>query len=279
MATPKRIDEEVKGFGEKADITSSPVIEDLEDQAKSPIGAFKLPNGFVDDDGTLVQDVVVRELTGNEEDILTSGKMAVHHRMQLIMENCVTQLGHYKPHHIKWSQMIKKLPVADRLFLMLKIRTVSLGAAYSFTIECPSCQSSSHQTVSLDDFIISPMKNPLERVWNGVLPRSKKPYVMRVQTGLEEDKVAQAGVDGKDILSTVLLVRLVELDGVSPVTLQMVKQLGLADRNHLRDDMKSHEGDIDSSVDIKCPHCMHEFKREIDIGDSGFFFPTATPKS
>jgi hypothetical protein len=37
--------------------------------------------------------------------------------------------------------------------------------------------------------------------------------------------------------------------------------------------MKKSEGSIDNEVEMGCPHCKHEFKTEIDIGNPSFFFP------
>jgi hypothetical protein len=116
----------------------------------------------------------------------------------------------------------------------------------------------------------------MKRVWSGVLPKSGKTFTARVQTGAEEDRIAKMAGDIKDTLSMLILSRLVSLGDSSPVTIDEVKALGLMDRKYLRDEFKSHEGDLDNEVDVTCPVCKNEFKTDINVGTSDFFFPTAT---
>lgn len=253
-----------------------PVQQILPDEAKSVIGGFELPTGYIDEAGNLHKQIVVTEITGEEEDVLASKKMPVHQRMETILQRCIKSIGTIQREgNPNWSKVIRDLHVTDRLYAIIKIRTVSIGAPYRFKTACMVCNEHFDQVVSLDQFHISGLRDPMERNWKGTLPRSGKSYVAKVQTGAEEAKLASIS-KSEDMLSLAIVARLVELDGQQPVTLQTVKKLSLADREHLRTDFKTHEGDVDNKVDVECEKCGAGFKTEIDIATPSFFFPSVT---
>lgn len=251
----------------------------MSDVAKSPEGAYTLPTGHIDENGKLHRSVFVREMTGAEEDILAStSKMPMYQRMQKLLENCTTQIGDIKQDHPQWSRIIRGLTVSDRLFLIIRIRAVTLGELFTFRVKCPAdeCGKVSSQTVPLKDFKIEGLKNPTERVWSDEFPRCKKKFTARVQTGAEEELLDQIKAKSNDFLSLAMLARFVELDNHNPVTLDQVKSLPLADRTWIRKKFTDHEGTMDNDVEVTCPDCGHEFKTSIEIADSNFFFPTVT---
>lgn len=255
----------------------APVLQPLQDGAKSVFDGFELPTGYLDENNQNHRSVIVREITGVEEDIMASRKMPIHMRMNKLIENCVLSIGSFKQSMMGWDRVIKSLTASDRLFLILKIRTVSLGALFSFKTQCESCEKYSQQTVSLDDFVVSGIPNPMMRVWKGTLPRSGWTYTAKVQTGFDEDTLAK-NKDESNLMTLAMMARLVELNGKQPVQMSDLKSMSLADRQYLREDFEKHEGDIDNEIDIACPHCGHEFKGSVEIASPNFFFPSGTSK-
>lgn len=258
---------------------TAPVIQPLSDDAKPAVDGFQLPTGYLDGNGEVHTDVVLSELSGEDEDLLTARKMSMPLRMQKIMENRIESIGSYRKGCPDWSNIVRSLVATDRVFLMIKIRIISLGHLFSFKSKCTDedCGNYSSQTVSLNDFNIKGLPDPTKRAWSGTLPNSKFTYSAKVQTGREESKIDKIK-NQKDLLSLAMMARLTELNDKSPVTLDMLKRLGFADRQFLRDEFQKHEGDIDNDVDVECPHCGYEYKTTIDIGDVSFFFPSATSK-
>jgi hypothetical protein len=220
----------------------------------------------------LHKEALLQEMTGREEDILSSPKMSAVQKTGQILENCVQSLGTYDHKSEKFKHYVKSLCLNDRLFLLIQIRIISLGKLFDFKITCPHCNKPSNQTVSLEDFKVEGLKDPMMQTWSGVLPKSKKTYKCRIQDGYEEEKQEKNSKNENDILSLLIMSRLKELDG-KPCTLDTVKKLPMMDRNYLRNEMKKSEGSIDNEVEIACPHCKEEFKTEIDIGSPSFFFP------
>lgn len=254
-----------------------PSNQPLSDVAKPAVDGEELPTGYMDSAGDLHKDAWVREMTGEEEDILTARKVKVHQRMSQILEKCVTQIGPYKQDQLNWSNVIKSLTVSDRLFLMIKIRQVSLGNLFSFKVKCTDegCAKMSEQTVDLQEFKITGMKNPLERVFEIDLPKSKQKAKLKIQTGADEARVANF-VNTQNPMTIITMSRLLELNGKTGVTIEQVKKLPTLDMNAIRSAVKEHEGDIENEIEVTCPHCGNEFKTDIDVGSPTFFFPSAT---
>jgi glycerate kinase len=97
---------------------------------------------------------------------------------------------------------------------------------------------------------------------------------MKTQTGADEQKVAGVA-NSQNAMTTAMTARLLELNGKAP-TVDQIKKLSALDMNYLREEMKKHEGNIESDVDVECPHCGNQFKTEIEIGSANFFFPSVT---
>lgn len=257
----------------------APIGAPLPDAAKSPDGACELPTGFIDADGVLHKDAIIREMTGEEEDILTSRRLPAHTKMQKVLENCTVSIGTVSAlGNQNWSHVTKGLVATDRLQLIIAIRMATLGNVFQFKTKCPTegCGHLQDKAVDLAEFKINGMPAPDKRAWTGKLPKSGWSYSARAQTGVEEEKLAKAATQTQDTLSLGILVRLTELDGKMPVTLDMVKRLPFADRIHLREAFKNHEGAIDNEVEMTCDECQRDFKAAIDIGDRSFFFPSET---
>lgn len=250
----------------------------LQDGAKSSVDQWILPTGYLDEAGRLHREVHLRELTGEEEDILTSRNMPIHVRLGKILENCVVSIGEYDGNNPRWRSIIKDLVSTDRLFLILKLRILSLGPIYSAKMVCRKCEAVSAQSVDLNDFKISGLKDPMTRVWSGTLP-SGMTYVAKSQTGWEDAKLAKFSDESKDMMSLSMLGRLVELNGNTKIELKDLKKLGWPDRHSLRKDFSSREGDVDNSIEYECSQCGHQNKEPVDIGSTNFFFPSEASKS
>lgn len=251
----------------------------MPDSAKSSVGGCILPTGHLDAAGELHKDVVIQEMTGEEEDILMSKRLPAHKKLQKVLENCVTSIGSVRSEgHEDWAKLIEDLTATDRLYLIIHVRVTSLGNAYTFKTKCPgiNCGHIQEKVVDLAEFVVNGMNDPKVRVWSGKLPKSGFSYRAKVQTGAEEEKIYKAQTATKDNVTLAMLARLQELDGKMPVTIAMLKKLGSFDRNFLRDEFKRYEGTLDNLVEVTCDECSHEFKTAIDVAQESFFFPSAT---
>jgi len=256
-----------------AEVAAQIINNQLEDK-ESPVGACVLPCGYLDDEGAIYTEAVVREITGEEEDMLSSRSVPNDSKMNELISRCVTSIGPFTERP-KLRKIVKELTVGDRIFLIFAIRRVTLGDVYPFQAGCTSCGDVSLYQVNLSKLEVKEMEDPKVRVFDDVLPSGKK-VRFHAMTGEGEEKLAKVAKKRKnDHLSLSILMRVDMLDG-SPPSLQDLKRLGMRDRNYLRDQFDKREGGVDTTMELQCPGCGNEFKTELAVDARNFFFPSQT---
>jgi hypothetical protein len=238
-------------------------------EPKSTTGIFELPCGFLAPEGELITEVQVREITGVEEDMLAAKNIPGGKKITQLIGNCLTRLGPMTDRPML-VQCARQLTIGDRSFLMLAIRRVTLGDEFPFELNCPECSKKSLFTVNLAELDIKKMPDPKKRVFEGTLPSGKQ-VRWHVMTGKEEETMSK--VSGADQLSMSILVRVDAINGV-PAVLPFIKTLGMKDREWLRERFEETEGGVDTTLQLVCPECAHEFEDQLDVGQNGFFFPS-----
>jgi hypothetical protein len=215
-------------------------------------------------------------MTGEEEEILAARNMTGNKKINSILSRCTTQIGPFAGPQV--AQIVPELTQGDRTYLLLAIRRASLGNDMPFVTKCEQCDQEARFVLDLGDLEVKPMRDPKVRTYNLELPKTKKKVVMKVLTGRGEEAIGKASTRGRDVVSTAILARVDSMDG-KPCTMADLKSLPLMDRNHLRNSWEDHEGGVDTTVEIDCPSCGNEYETELDIGQQGFFNPSATLKS
>lgn len=246
------------------------------EEAKPSVDSFELPCGHVDGEGKLHTDVVVREMTGEDEEILAARNMPTTKKINKILSRCTESVGPYSG--VAMPNIIQDLTQGDRIYLLMAIRRASLGNDMPFQTTCPQCKEEARFVLDLADLETKKMPNPALRTYDLVLPKTKKKVRMKVLTGRGEEAISKAATKGVDIISTAILARMESMDD-KPVTVDDLKELPLSDRNFLRDSWEDHEGGVDTEIQVDCPACGNAYETELDISQQGFFNPSATLKN
>lgn len=250
------------------------INQQLLDTPKSTHGQYDLPCGFLDVDGTLHATVHLREMTGREEDLMASNKLSPQRKINALVTNCLVSIGTISDRN-RFAEIVPQLPIGDRVFLLLALRRTSLGDEYPVEEECPNCKVKSHYLLNLGDLETKPMADPKKRVSEVTLPSGKK-VRFRIGMGVDEERVAKVPDEEKP--STLLLCRTELLDGKVP-TMMDIKALSWRDRQVLRAAFDDNDGGVDTSLDYTCPACSTDFKKDLDMGQQGFFFPHQVQKA
>lgn len=250
------------------------VEQDLQNP-KDSNGVFDLPCGFLDRNGTLHTEVALREITGHEEDMLTSKKTSGVKKMNELFSRCITRLGSITEKG-PIAVAVPDLLVGDRVFLMFALRRVTLGDDYPFKDKCPSCGKESLFQVDLGQIKIRKMPNPAQRLYDAKTSTGVT-YRFHPLSGRDESQIIDLGALG-DSLSLSIMVRLEQLNGTIP-TMEAVKALSSRERNEMRSEFDLHDGGVDTEADFSCEKCGEQFKRDIDASQASFFFPSAARRS
>lgn len=253
------------------------IIENCLLESFSSIGVLELPCGLYipEENGEpakVITECEVREMTGEDEDLLGSRKVPPHQKVVGLIGRCVTRIGDITDRAIIHN-LIPQLPGGDRLFLLIKIRQVSLGDVVPYDIVCPKCEKSHMYTFDLNDFVVRNMPDRFKRVYEVKLPSGKE-AIFHLMLGSDEARMEKASSD-LDGASLPIWARLDLLNGKAP-TINDVKRLSLRDRAYLRGMFEEVEGGVDLGLELECAHCGFEFEDRLDLGHTGFFSPSAT---
>lgn len=249
-------------------------LEHQMSEPKAPLGIFDLPCGVLTAEGELLTEVKVREITGNEEDMLAAKNISGGKKITQLIANCLERLGPVTEKSAL-THLARGMTIGDRVFLMMAIRRVTLGDEFPFEKACEHCQVKSIFMVDLSALEAVKMADPLKRIHDVTLP-SGKTARFHVMTGADEENLSK--VPAQDSLSMAILVRLDQVDG-QPANLETVKSLGMKDRHAIREAFEAVEGGMETAVDLDCPACGESFKAELEVGQTGFFFPSRVRKN
>lgn len=244
-------------------------------EPKSAQGIFDLPCGYLTPEGELLTEVKVKEITGVEEDMLAAKNIPSGKKITQLLANCLERLGPMTDRPILVN-CVRNMVIGDRVFLMMAIRRVTLGDDFPFEAKCDACDVKSLYSINLAELETKQMPDPKKRVFDIKLP-SGKTARWHVMTGKEEESAGKVQ-GGSDQLSLSLAMRL-DMLNEKPVDIDDVKALNMKDRNFLRDAFNDVEGGVETSLDLVCPQCGADFNTELDVGQTGFFFPSRIQKN
>lgn len=228
----------------------------------------KLPHGYAEN-GTVLDEVEVRAMTGVEEDVLSDDKLPMASRINEIIANCMERIGTVTD-KTKFRPMLLKFSSEDQIALLVALRTISVGERYAIETGCPSCNIPIKVDLDLNTLNVTPAKVRGKAV-EVSLPSGRKAKV-RPMTIEDSLRTAEMRLAGDARMSTAILVRVVELDGKAP-TLDDIRNLLYADRVYLRNFFDDMEGGIESEIKVTCPQCKRTFNEAVDIVHAEFFSP------
>lgn len=242
----------------------------------------KLPCGYQDQDGFFYNYVEVKEMSGNEEDLLTNRRKVQSGAAfdEVIAQCCVLLKVDGEEDPSSGSRKVIKPEEAlnmrqgDRYACFVWIRQVSYGNHYKFQIKCPDCQKTQTFDLDLPNLKVTYMPTPTEDFYDAVLPRNGDTITFKINTGKEERKMEKMNEQNPGDAATInLAVRLVKVNGETVRPSPYLKKLTVKDRHFYRQSALDHEGYIENEIDIVCSSCDLEFKTEIPI-QRNFFLPT-----
>ena len=101
---------------------------------------FTLPKGYVDKDGTLQREVVLREITGADQEAMLTPQLRQNPAKMLtaLLSRVVMRLGTLEKARID-THVAAGLTKRDRDFLIAKLKEIDSGPDMEIDVECPDC--------------------------------------------------------------------------------------------------------------------------------------------
>lgn len=226
----------------------------------TPELTVELPRGYIDD-GVSQTTVVLRELTGRDEEYLSRYKTSdtLYDGILALGVSAIGSIDLAALSVSERSKILGKLLVGERLMIYLAIVQATFGNERDMSFTCPHCSSEQTTLVLLDtDF---PVKVPEDlQFLNTYVTSSGVNIEYRLVTGSDvlessSDKSVSASVQNSNLLAR--LIR--RVDGNTPFDMgDFVRDMSLNDRGKLLSDVMDRQPDVALSLNLECSNCHEE---------------------
>ena len=214
-----------------------------------------MPGGLVLDDGRRLGRAELRPLTGREEEWLTQHAATPSaHLVTKLLAACFVRLEDVPVN----SEMIGKLLVGDRDYLILQLRRMTLGDRLAAVFSCPACKHAMDVEFLAQDILIEPRPQN-EAVYTLNMDGAQRAVNYRLPNGADQEAVAE--LSPAEAVEA-LLARCVIHDHGIPLSDE--------ERAAVIAEMDRLAPQIDLELDLNCPECGHSFTTPFDC--TSFFF-------
>ena len=239
-----------------------------------------LPGGYADGDGTFHVEAELAPLTGREEELLADRAQRPSVALvTTVLARCLARLGSLSPVS---EEVARSLLVADRQFLLLKLRAATFGERVEATLSCPwpGCGENVDVDFSLDAVPVREsadkgpayrLELPPEAAYHGAEGEEHREVVFRLPNGGDQERIAPLAAANEARALTLLLERCVLAIGpLRDPGPEAIERLSPAARAAIERRMEEVAPQVALTMDVSCPECGRAFEMPFDLQD--FFF-------
>jgi hypothetical protein len=236
---------------------------------------FLLPGGHLDADGELLREVELSPLSGGDEELIAArqplGNPAL---LTVLLSRCVLRLGPIKPVS---EDLARRLLVADRQFLLLKLRQLTFGEHVQATVQCPweACRKKVDIDFSVHDIPVreSEEKGPLytrelspEAAFNNGHGEQYREVVFRLPNGEDQEAISHLVEENEANALALLLARCIRhLGSLHDPGPEIIHRLSPLTRAEIERHMEVASPQVDLNLAAYCPECEREFTVPFDL--------------
>lgn len=240
---------------------------------------YTLPGGWVDAGGAVHREVILVPLSGREEALLAeSSRQGSASLVTRLLSRCVQRIGEISPVSEAFA---RGLIVADRLYLLLKLREVTFGPRVQATIACPwpDCGKKVDIDFSIHDIPVTPSedKGPFYQMHlsseaaPNIDGEKQAEVVFRLPTGEDQEVIGPLLVRNEAQALNLLLARCIQsIGGLNVDNPELIDGLSPLARMQIEKQMLAAAPQVDLEMGAVCPECGREFSVPFDLQD--FFF-------
>jgi hypothetical protein len=239
--------------------------------ADGPVGV--LPGGYWDGGGRLHRDFELVVLTGREEELLAqAGRQETASAVSAVLSRCVRRLGDISPVPV---DVARGLLVADRRYLLLKLRQATFGDQVHASLVCPWPDCGERVSISFSIGVV-PVEEPPERapVHTITLSEAAAPDAaaasreigFRLPNGSDQEDVSPWLARNEAQALSLLLARCIRRIGPStpPFEAQLAALSPLA-RAEIEARMEELAPRVEDTMEASCAECGRQFPAPFDV--------------
>lgn len=237
-----------------------------------------LPGGYWDTSGQLHQEFELAVLTGREEEFLAQTRQReTASLVTTVLSRCVLRIGDVSPVS---EYVTRQLLVADRHYLLLKLRQATFGDLVRANLICPwpDCGQRASIAFTIDEVPVTPAAERRPAYTMLLSPdavgedrEALRAVTFRLPNGADQEAVSPLLSENEALALTVLLARCIQGIGpFSPPTEAQLATLSPLARAEIEAEMERLAPKIDLTMETNCPECGRTFVAPFDL--QRFFF-------
>lgn len=239
-----------------------------------------LPGGYVDEAGIVHQEAQLTPLTGKEEELLAQSRGQESASLVTnVLSRCLKRLGPIEPVP---EGVVRCLLIADRQYLLLKLREMTFGDRVQASVSCPwpDCREKVDINFSIKDIPIKESldKGPFYRMelspgaaFKSGNQEDYREIVFRLPNGGDQELVSPFLAENEALALSMLLERcIVEIGPVKNPGKELVDKLSPLARMEIEKHMAAAAPYVELDMEANCPECGREFTLPFDLYH--FFF-------
>jgi hypothetical protein len=245
---------------------------------------FDLPVGLPDAGGELQRRAAVRKMRGHEEALLYDHALGPGDLVSHIIAGTLLRLGSLE---LPGPEVVGRMYSADRNYLLLQIRRITLGDEMTASYTCPGCTSEVRTVERLDEIPVRGLEGgedpeaielELEDGYRDRGGTEHRTVTLRLPRG--EDEVFVSPSLERDAMKAAdaLTLRCIRRFGTLPLAelqaygLRILRELSFGDRLRIQRALNDDAPGANLRRTIHCHGCGTRFERLLDVTD--FFVPS-----
>jgi hypothetical protein len=224
-----------------------------------------LPGGYIDENGTINKHVVFTPLNGRAEALVAETRPGPA-LVTKVLSHSVLEIGAHTPS----EELLRSLLVADRQYLLLKLREATFGSRIQAVLYCPQLSCGNKMDI---DFMVDDI--PIE------VPADVKPgYAVQVATedgqyevrfrlpnGSDQEALAQLLAENRDKeAAAALLQRCIgQIGSNGSGSSDRIEQLSPRAIAEIEEAMAAAAPRIELTMEGSCPECGQPFAIPFDL--------------
>jgi len=240
-----------------------------------------LPVGYTDESGRVHCQAVIRKMTGHEEALLYDPRLSAGQLVTELIRSCLVRLGDLET---VGADVVSQLYTADRNYLLLELRRITLGDRLRASYLCPRCGSDVSVMEDLSQIEVRRLDEG--QTLTDITLGLEDGYVDREGTlhaelaltlprGVDEEFVSPMAARDPLKAQDALILRCIKRFGTLPKAaleaygVKILRDLTLGDRQRLHQALNSQMPGVNFQRSLRCEGCLTTFEGVLDI--SNFF--------
>jgi hypothetical protein len=240
-----------------------------------------LPIGYTDEAGRLHRRAVLRKMSGHEEALLYDASLNAGRLVTELLRACLARLGDRDAID---ADRVAQLYTADRNYLLLELRRITLGDRLAAAYTCPRCGAEVSVVEDLGQLEVRrlPEGQALQAITvhleDGYLDRQGTLHAdvtLTLPRGVDEEFVSPLAVKDPLRAQDALILRCISRFGTLPKAaleaygIKILRDLTLGDRQRLHAALDGQLPGVDFLRTVRCDQCGTTFQGVLDV--SRFF--------